>query len=236
METLGVLIVEDEALAMRRNLRLLGLVLAGRRHQLHTATRFEEARDRLQRQEIDLVLLDLNLQGKDGFSLLAEAVAGSFETIVVSANTDRALEAFEYGVLDFIAKPFGRERLEKAIQRFWGEKFQRRARPATRLAIKQSGRIELIAVKDVLAVHGAGNYSEIETRRGRHLLHDKSLDRLEAILPPQFMRIHRSHIVDWQAVVRLESRTGSRYFLVLAGGGRLPVGRARVEDLRKLLL
>ncbi len=236
MSELVVLIVEDEALAARRNQRLLGLVLQDRRHRLHMATRLEEARDLLERNEIDLLFLDLNLKGKDGFRLLAEAAAGAFETIVISANTDRALEAFEYGVLDFIAKPYGKERLEKALRRFWDARGARRANPAKRLAIKQYGKIALLPMEEVLAVHGAGNYSEIETRDGRRLLHNKSLDQLAAILPFDFQRIHRSHIVDWREAVRLVARTGSRYFVVLADGRELPVGRGRVESLRELLV
>ena len=67
---------------------------------------------------IDLLLLDLNLHGKSGFLALENAVAGSFQTIIVSAYADQAITAYEYGVLDFVNKPFSRARLEKALNRF----------------------------------------------------------------------------------------------------------------------
>ncbi|WWW34360.1 response regulator [Stenotrophomonas rhizophila] len=70
----------------------------------------EAAGDRLQRAVYDGLLLDLNLGGEDGFELLRRAVAGRYHCVVVSAHRERALQAFEHGVLDFVPKPFSRER------------------------------------------------------------------------------------------------------------------------------
>src|SRR5688572_4889959 len=112
-----VLIVEDEPLLAQRLERFCREILGARLETLRVATLFSEASARLDESPIDLLLLDLNLHGRDGMELLASSVAGSFHTIIVSANTEHALRAFEYGVMDFIAKPFTRERLEQALQR-----------------------------------------------------------------------------------------------------------------------
>ena len=71
----------------------------------------------IKEQSIDLLFLDLNLNREDGYELLEEVAAESFHTIIVSAYKDRAIRAFEYGVLDFVAKPYTEERLSLAIQR-----------------------------------------------------------------------------------------------------------------------
>ncbi len=229
-----VLIVEDETMVARRLQRMLGEVFGDEAHELVLAHTFASARAQLETERIELVFLDLNLNGANGFALLAEAVAGPFETIVVSANTDRALEAFEYGVLDFVPKPFNRERLAKAVGRFRERGSDQP--PAKQLAVKQGGRVLLVPLAEVVALHGAGNYAEIETRDGARYLHDKGLDRLAQVLPADFVRIHRSHIVAWREVVSLEAESGSRYHLVLKSGARLPVSRARVKELRQRLL
>ncbi|MFT5677052.1 MAG: two-component system response regulator LytT [Paraglaciecola sp.] len=87
---------------------------------------------------IDLLLLDLNLKNRDGFQLLQQSVAGAFHTIVVSANVHRAIEAFEYGVLDFVVKPFSKPRLAAVFARF-NNTGSDSATSARYLSIKQSG-------------------------------------------------------------------------------------------------
>lgn len=230
---LRILIVEDEALVARRLRRMLESLLGDEGCEIRMCSGFGSARELLKKETIDLLFLDLNLHGKDGFALLEEAVAGPFDTVIVSANTDRAIQAFDYGVLDFVPKPFGRARLEKALDRF-------RQRPKDRaaevLAVRHGGGIEMIRVGEIVAIHGADNYAEIEMKSGRKLLHDKRLDHLENILPQHFVRVHRSHIIDWREVVRLEAHRGSRYTALLKSGTRVPVSRRKVAELRNLSL
>ena len=80
-------------------------------------THLPEALCFIENNSLDLVLLDLNLNGDNGFDLLTTAVSESFHTIVISAYKDQAITAFEYGILDFVPKPFNRDRLEQAFDR-----------------------------------------------------------------------------------------------------------------------
>src|SRR5262249_33182632 len=139
---------------------------------------FGEASDWLSANPVDALLLDLNLHGEDGMELLRRSVADSFHTIIVSAHTDRALEAFAVGVLDFVPKPFTRERLAQALRRA-GDTGGRATHSARRLAVRKHGRIELVNIDDVLYVQGAGNYSELVLADGRRELHDKTLEKIE---------------------------------------------------------
>jgi DNA-binding LytR/AlgR family response regulator len=228
-----LLIVEDEPLIAQRLERFCREILGDAMTAPHTSESLSATEAWLKENTADVLLLDLNLGGADGMALLRRSVAGSFHTVIVSANTDRALEAFEYGVLDFVPKPFTKERLAQALGR--ATDAGARAGAAKYLAVKKSGRVELVAVADVLYVQGAGNYSELVLTDGRRELHDKTLERLAAVLPPQFERIHKSFLVRLGAIRALHASEGSHYEAELKNGLSLPVGRTRYKELREKL-
>jgi two-component system response regulator LytT len=229
-----ILIVEDEPRIADRLERFCRTILGPRLELLRVAGSFADAVSRLDEEPFDLLLLDLNLHGEDGMQILARSVAGSFHTIIVSANTEEALRAFEYGVIDFVPKPFSEERLARAIGRAT-DTGSRALHPARRLAVKKSGRVELIAVEDVLYAEGAGNYSELALAGGRRELHDKTLERLATLLPSDFERIHKSFLVRLSLIKALHAHEGSRYEAELKNGARLPVGRTRYREIRERL-
>jgi two-component system response regulator LytT len=184
---------------------------------------------------VDLLLLDLNLSGRNGFELLHRAVAGAFHTVVISANTDRAIEAFDYGVVDFVPKPFSRERLARAFERALRAEEGAGRGAATTLAVKKRGAIVMVPIAEISYIRGAGPYSELVIRRGTVELHDKSLDALMCVLPPSFHRTHKSYVVPLADIDTLLVHEGTRYELVLRSGERLPVGRSRYQALRQRL-
>lgn len=230
-----LVLIEDEPLVAQRLERFCREVLGSGLEGLHRVATFDEATAWLAENAADVVLLDLNLEGQDGMELLKRTVASSFHTIIVSANTDRALEAFQYGVLDFVPKPFSRERLAQALARVRGP-VTRAGQAARNLAVKKAGRIELVRVEDVLLVQGAGNYSELILVGGRRELHDKTLEKLEALLPDDFERIHKSYLVRRSAIKALHAAEGSHYEAELRDGTCVPVGRSRYKELREKLL
>jgi DNA-binding LytR/AlgR family response regulator len=229
-----VLVVEDEPLLAQRLERFCREILGDKLEAIRVANLFSEASARLDESPIDLLLLDLNLHGRDGMELLASSVAGSFHTIIVSANTDQALRAFEYGVVDFVPKPFSKERLAQALQRVTDSN-GRAASAAKFLAVRKHGRVELVPLDRVLYVEGAGAYAELVLEDGKRELHDKTLEKLHALLPPVFERIHKSYVVRWTAVKALHAQEGSHYEIELRNGLRLPVGRTRYKELREKL-
>ena len=229
-----ILIVEDEPLLAGRLERLCREVLGERLESVRIATMFDEASALLASAPIDVLLLDLNLNGADGMELLKASVAGSFHTIIVSANTDEALRAFEFGVIDFIGKPCMKERLAQALQRVT-DRDGRAACAAKFLAVRKLGRIELVPIDRVLYVEGAGAYAELVLDDGRRELHDKTLEKIHALLPPVFERIHKSYLVRLSAVKALHAHEGSLYEAELRNGSRLPVGRTRYKELREKL-
>lgn len=108
-------------------------------------------------------------------------------------------------------------------------------RPADRLEVRKKGRIEFVAVADLLYAQGADNYAELRLRNGRSELLDCTLARLATFLPDDFARIHKSYLVRLSAVKRLHVRAGSRYTAELFSGQLLPVGRTRYQAIRDRL-
>jgi DNA-binding LytR/AlgR family response regulator len=101
--------------------------------------------------------------------------------------------------------------------------------------VRKHGKVELVAIDQVLFVEGAGAYAELVLDDGRRELHDKTLEKLHALLPPVFERIHKSYVVRLSAVKALHAREGSLYEVELKSGLRLPVGRTRYKELREKL-
>ncbi|MBA3891964.1 MAG: response regulator transcription factor [Gemmatimonadaceae bacterium] len=228
-----ILIVEDEPLVRERLQRLCRELLGPAAHVTAEGT-LADADETLRARPLDVLLLDLNLDGEDGFSLLRTAVASAFHTIVVSAHAERAVQAFALGVLDFVPKPFTRERLAQALARAQGVAGDE-GRAMRFLGVWRTRGVGLVPVDEVCWIRADGDYSQLRLASGRYELHDKSLDRLSALLPVAFVRCHRSYLVNLAHVDRLVRERGSRYALALKDGTQLPVGRSRVGALRERL-
>jgi two-component system response regulator LytT len=221
---LSIIVVEDEALVAKRLIRFITASLEAQPHSIRHAETLDDAQEYLGEKSIDLLMLDLNLNGQDGFNLLKTHLSASYNTIVVSANTDRALEAFELGVLDFVAKPFKQERIAKALQRALGR--DNGGKGIRSLSVEKRGFIELVALTDISYIRAAGHYSEIIMKDGTEHLHNKNLSKLLCLLPNNYQRVHRSHLVALNQVDKILKHAGSQYELILNGGNVIPLGRS----------
>lgn len=231
---MNIVIVEDELPVANRIERFIKEILRERLTKIVIKHSLPEAMQYLFEHPIDLLLLDLNLHGKNGFELLKHAVSGAFHTIIISAYTDKAIEAFEYGVLDFVGKPFTIKRLQKAILRF--ENIEtKNSYPTKYIAVRKTGKLLLIEVDKIKYIKGAGIYSEIILKDGTIELHDKSLTRLMAILPSNFIRTHKSYIINMQSVKSFSSLGGSKYTLELFTHEILPVSRTKYKEIKALI-
>lgn len=227
-----ILIVEDEKVAARGLQRMVQEILEGEISWIGWEASLDASRLALAEKPVDVLFLDLNLNGENGFELLQGAVAGSFHTIVVSANEDQALRAFEYGVLDFVPKPVSAERLKKAIGRVKDANYS--GKQAKYLPIRKPKGVALIRLEDVSYFRGEGNNVEIRLKSGGSEYHRQTLDSLAKVLPPQFSRIHRSYIVDTREVKGVISHGGGRYDVDLKGGAKLPLSRIHYKDFKNL--
>lgn len=226
-----ILIIEDEARIAKRIERMSREIFGQLLVSIDKCESIEEGLLYLEQHPIDVLLLDLNLNGEDGFTILTTVVAKSFHTIIISAYTEKAIHAFAYGVLDFVPKPFDENRLSQAFARISAANTEAK-NGMQYLAIKKAGAISLIDVQDICYIKGAGIYTEIHLQDTGTVLHDKSLEKLEQLLPPMFERIHKSYIVAITQVHQLIVGAGGKYELVLKNGEVLPVGRTRYQQLK----
>jgi len=228
---MNILIIEDESRIAKRLERMTRDFFSNTLHSLTCIDTLDEALEFIKTNPLDLVLLDLNLNGESGFDILGTAVSESFHTIIVSAHKEQAISAFEHGVLDFVPKPFNQNRLEQAFTRvILKEKTQ--TRNIKFLAIKKRGGIQLLQIENLLFVKGAGAYTELFLSNGKKELHDKSLEKLEQLLPDTFDRIHKSYLVKMTEVKEIIVKSGSKYMAELNSGELLPIGRTKYKDIK----
>lgn len=229
-----ILIIEDEARIAKRIERMTRDFF-DKEVQILLCDSLDNGINIIDQHPIDLLLLDLNLNGEDGFDVLQNVVARSFQTIIISAYTDKAITAFSYGVLDFVPKPFDENRLGQAFMRFTTPEKQSN-RDIQFLAVKKAKTIKLISIQDIRYIKGAGIYTELHLSDGRIELHDKSLESLEKLLPKTFERIHKSFILCWNEADKLIVEPGGKYSVLLKKGEILPVGRLKYKEIRHKLI
>ncbi|MDH7444226.1 LytR/AlgR family response regulator transcription factor [Aquimarina sp. 2201CG14-23] len=228
---MNILIVEDESRIAKRIERMTRAILGDTLQSIKHSNTLQEAVKFIENNALDLVLLDLNLNGSSGFDLLTTAVSESFHTIVISAYKEQAITAFEYGVLDFVPKPFNSDRLEQALLRISTK--EKIATSAIKyLAIKKRHKVQLTPIEDVVYIKGAGAYTELFLANGKKELHDKSLEKLEQLLSPYFERIHKSYLVKMSEITKISVASGSKYMAELKNEEQIPVGRTKYKDMK----
>lgn len=200
----------------------------------------------------DLIFLDIQMPGMDGFDIIAalrNTQAGVNPRIIFTTAYDQyALRAFEINAIDYLLKPFTRERLKQAIQRARDHAHDAshltpeggpRAATAytTRVVFKSKGRILFLPVEEIRWIGAEENYIRICTEREAHLLRE-TMARFEAKLDPKtFLRVHRSAIVNLQHVkeIRTDAPEGDG-FVVMRDGQRVPISRAYRARITQLLV
>lgn len=230
-----ILIIEDEARIAHRLQRMTAEFFVNKPINITICDSLQKGVEQIAIQQPDLLLLDLNLNGDNGFDVLEQMVAAPFHTIIVSANIDKAITAFAYGVLDFVAKPFDQERIFKALTRFVSPVLKQNE-GIKYLAVKRAGQVRFINIEEVVYIKGAGIYTELHLKNGQNELHDKSLELLQQLLPNQFERIHRSYLVNFQQIEKIFINPGTRYSALLKTREILPIGRSKYKELKNKII
>ncbi len=244
-------IVDDESLGRERMRQLLQgepeIEIAGECGDGRAAV--EMIRDLVP----DLVFLDVQMPELDGFGVLAALGPEPLPVVVfVTAHDQFALRAFEVHAIDYLLKPFDRERFRKALDRALNEVRSRAgggldqrltallkeikpaAKPVDRLAVKTGDRVLLIKVAELDWIKAADNYVELHRGRETHLLRE-TLNALEARLPAEdFVRISRSVIVNRERVRELKPLFSGEYTVTLENGTELGLSRGYRDALVRL--
>lgn len=190
----------------------------------------------VQENPVDLLVLDINLHGESGFGLLKEPFEQkTFYTIIVSSDTGNAVDAFSYGVVDFVAKPFSRERFMTALSRMQqisrGADIQKNSLP-----IKRDGQLHLLRFRDILYLESDANFTDIFLRNGKVERIRRTLDSMMEDLNSDFFRAHRSCIVNLSEITRVVRTKNNTFKIVIDDRFELPCSRSRYEVLRNVLM
>ena len=229
-----ILIVEDERPTAEDIQLLVKQILKNEITSIHIETTLDNALSYLNEKQIDILLLDLNLNEKDGFQILKQVVSRSFHTIVISANINRAIEAFEYGVLDFIPKPYSAERLTSAFQRLKSS-HALDGHSMKYLSIKKGYEIRVIPIEEIRYFKSANIYVELHLRDGHTVIYDKPIKQFVPLLSSNYYRIHKSYLVNLETIDRIKTFGGGKYRVILKSGDCLPVSRKEIKKLKNLL-
>ncbi len=203
----------------------------------------------------DLVFLDVQMPKPDGFGVVEALAEGTLPHVVFATAYDQyALRAFEIHALDYLLKPFDRDRFRESLnhaRRVIGmekdrQDFRAKLRglledlrtetPHLRRFLIQSKRgVRFVNAEEVLYLEAAGSYVTLHTETEEHLLRE-TLNDLESELDPRvFIRTHRSFIVNVGAIHEIQRHFHGESIILLRNGGRVRVSRSHVERFRKAL-
>jgi two-component system LytT family response regulator len=246
------LIVDDERLARQRLRRLISkepdVVVAGECANAH------EAIDMIRDRPPDLMFLDVQMPGSNGFDLIKDIGVDTIQVIVfVTAYDQYAIRAFEVHAQDYLLKPFEEARFRQSVQRARDvlsqprvslrdprrhqllEEIGGRQSQSNSLMIPVGEKILLLKMNDVDFIEAEDNYVRVHAGRQSYLLRE-TMAALESKLDPgHFARIHRSTIVNLDRVTEFHQLINGEYSVVLHNGKQLRLGRsyrARVQDVR----
>ena len=232
-----ILIVDDEPIARQILRELLedmpGITLAGE------AASGLEAVEQIPRLAPDVVLLDLQMPGLDGFSV-ARTLRGARLPLViyVTAFESHALQAFETGAVDYLLKPVRRERLAGALEKARATLAGLQPAPAPpaelrRIVGRLGNDLHMLNPDDVIAFVAEGDTVRIVTAQGRYYA-DYSLRVLETKLPPpRFRRIHRGTIINTDHIRRISPMTSKRWLLKMSNGLEAIVSKRMASVIRE---
>ena len=238
------LIVEDEPFARRRLRELMRD--APWLHCLGEATNGRAAIAAIDELQPDLVFLDVQLPGCSGIDVLSR-VRHTPAVIFTTAHDQFAVTAFELGAIDYLLKPFGRQRFQTMLERVRQRLSQQGAVPAAeraqvalgsplrRLFARTRDGIVPIDVRSIQHLQASGDYVEVFCESGRYLLHTSLAELAQRLDPEVFCQVHRSHMVNLEAVELLRPYDARRLLVELRGGRKIVASRAASEQLRRLV-
>lgn len=237
---MNVLIVDDSRLARKELRQMLSdfkdLEIVGE------AANADEARELIHIKDPDLVLLDIQMPGEDGFELL-ESLPSVPKVIFTTAFDEYAVQAFEKNALDYLMKPIEADRLEKALRKARNALKNQQPQTAQKsllgpedtVFVKDGERCEFITLNNIQYIETLGNYAQIHFNTDKILL-KKSLNAIEDSLSPRyFFRANRQVIVNIKSIQKVDPWFNGGYRIELADNQTFDVSRRQASKMNELL-
>jgi len=237
------IIVDDEPLA-RRNLSSL-LALESDFEVVGECAEAESALRAIESSAPDLMFLDVQMPKMDGFEVLETVRPGRMPLVIfVTAHDQFAIKAFEAQALDYLLKPFRRDRFKASLDRVRRSIAARSATPGAQsgrpqsdfMIVKCRDRHAFVRFDSLEFVRAAANYVQLFVNDSVYEVRERIAVMEERLPADQFLRIHRSYIVNISAVKELCAAGAGEYMVSLRGGRQLPVGPNYTEAVERTLL
>jgi two-component system, LytTR family, response regulator len=197
----------------------------------------------------DLIFLDIQMPKITGFEML-ELIDQPPAVIFTTAFDEFAIKAFEAHAIDYLLKPFSKERFDKAVQKWLSQRVAnepsskqkeliennvRQPEERNRIVVKESGNIRIIPVHDIQHIEAYDDYVKIFTAK-EMFLKKKTMSYYESILDPAlFVRVHRSYILQLTQITRIEPLEKDSHVALLKSGIRIPLSKTGYSKLKEIL-
>lgn len=199
----------------------------------------------IQQHEPDLIFLDIQMPKINGFEML-ELIDNAPAVIFTTAYDEFAIKAFESNAIDYLLKPFSKERFDKAVQKFLHHAGTQQTQlvietaaqsPAqqNRIVVKDGNKIKIIPIHQVNYLEAADDYVKIVTAEGSFLKKRTMAFFDHSLTQFQFVRIHRSYIVNTQLITRIDAYEKDSHLVLLSTGIKLPVSKTGYSKLKEVL-
>jgi two-component system, LytTR family, response regulator len=202
----------------------------------------------IQQHQPDLIFLDIQMPKINGFEML-ELIEQPPAVIFTTAFDEYAIKAFEAHAIDYLLKPFNQDRFDKAIAKWRVQKNESSENKteelletashspsqSQRVVVKNGSKIKIIPAHEILYLEAADDYVKIHTAEG-YFLKNKTMNHFEQVLDNnQFVRSHRSYIVNIQQITRIDPYEKDNHVAVLRSGIKVPVSRGGYGKLKLVL-
>ncbi len=199
----------------------------------------------IQQYEPELIFLDVQMPKINGFEML-ELIENPPAVIFTTAFDEFAIKAFELNATDYLLKPFSKDRFNKAIQKYQDQPAKPQAIPVVetaaqgagqqnRVVVKDGNKIKIIPVNQIQYLEAADDYVKIVTS-DRAFLKKRTMNFFEQSLASHnFVRIHRSYIVNSQLITRIDPYEKDSHLVLLSNGSKIPVSKAGYAKLKEIL-
>lgn len=199
----------------------------------------------IQQHKPDLIFLDIQMPKINGFEML-ELFDEPPAVIFTTAFDEFAIKAFESNAVDYLLKPFNKERFDKAIQKFLQQTTTQQTQSVlqtaaqspgqqNRIVVKVGNKIKIIPVTQINYLEAADDYVKIVTAEGTFLKKRTMIFFEESLTSWHFVRIHRSYIVNTQLITRIDAHEKDSHLVLLSTGAKLPVSKTGYSKLKEVL-
>lgn len=194
----------------------------------------------------DLIFLDIQMPKINGFEML-ELVDQPPAVIFTTAFDEYAIKAFDSHAIDYLLKPFSKERFDKALQKWMDQRntvshqssllatAAQSPQQSQRIVVKTGGKIQIIPVQEIDYLEAADDYVKINTKKGVYLK-NKTMNHFEHVLDTQqFVRTHRSFMINVSMINRIDPYEKDNHIVILQSGAKIPLSKTGYSKLRGIL-